>query len=259
VKRRRLSQGEYLALRSINDDAIMMMLFTDVYLCAINCFVNLCSLVCARKEENVNNNNDNQKEEHLQNRRMYQIRRQIRCMRRPWGKQTIQTMRHRGMYQLCSKGRCCTNVAQSHGVCRKHGAKRSERKKCSVEGCEKIAQNGGVCIGHGATKKKPCSVEGCERQTQKGGVCYKHNNNGAAKSSQYDDANDDEEEATIFGIHVPPIPYIGNNDNEEEAEEPQKKRAKTEETPQSPARFLETPQMIQWPDDFAFVQDCVEI
>jgi len=106
-----------------------------------------------------------------------------------------------------------------------------------VEGCGKIAQSGGVCIGHGAMKKR-CSLEECEKQAQKGGVCYKH------QGADENDSSEDEEEAMLLGIGC-----NGHNDENEYRNyevEPQKKRAKTEYPPRSPAR-LDTPQ-IQLPE-----------
>jgi hypothetical protein len=70
----------------------------------------------------------------------------------------------------------CNNKARggSGGVCIRHGAK---RYKCKIEGCANDAKgNGRVCRRHGAKKinKKKCSTEGCKSNAQKGGLCYKH-------------------------------------------------------------------------------------
>jgi hypothetical protein len=73
----------------------MVIFFTDIHLYELfhHRFV---QLLVSEDEENVNYNYY-QKEKYLPSRRMYQIRRQIRCMRRPWGKKAVQTMRHRRM------------------------------------------------------------------------------------------------------------------------------------------------------------------
>jgi hypothetical protein len=63
-------------------------------------------------------------------------------------------------------------------VCKKHGAKRYERKLCSNEGCTNIAQRGGVCWTHGAKVKcKLCSSDGCANQAILRGVCWRHGAN----------------------------------------------------------------------------------
>ena len=68
----------------------------------------------------------------------------------------------------------CGTLAQSWGLCKKHGG--GTEKPCSVEGCGTLAVSKGLCGKHGGDTKKPCSVEGCDKQAQSGreGMCKRH-------------------------------------------------------------------------------------
>ena len=58
-------------------------------------------------------------------------------------------------------------------ACVKHGAKKTPRKRCTIEGCKSYIQNNGVCKRHGA-KVKTCTIEGCKKKVQSKGLCYRH-------------------------------------------------------------------------------------
>lgn len=64
-----------------------------------------------------------------------------------------------------------TGVAQASGQTQPK-AKRSGRKQCSFEGCNKRARTRGLCISHGGGKR--CSVDGCMKSSQSRGLCIKH-------------------------------------------------------------------------------------
>jgi len=89
-----------------------------------------------------------------------------------------------GSRKICAADGC-TNMSQSEGVCKRHGANSEEREvpakvvrkiyECSVDGCTNHYKNGGVCIRHGA-KVKRCSSVGCTNQAYKGGVASANQN-----------------------------------------------------------------------------------
>ena len=50
----------------------------------------------------------------------------------------------------------------------------AERKPCLVEGCGTLAQSRGLCKKHGGQNRKPCLVEGCGTLANSRGLCFKH-------------------------------------------------------------------------------------